>query len=115
MWNEDWLVQVVFNHRQYVHLEVLDVYIGKFFLTIVYGSPNSKHMMDLWNDLSSISDTMCSPWVVGGDFNAILKKEEKKGGSSICGQRFKKFGTWIRDCNMKDMGFIVQDLHGEEE
>ena len=80
--------------------------IGMFFLTVVYGSLHSKYRMALWKDLGSISDTMCSPSVVGGDFNAILKKEEKICGSSNTGHGCRKFVNWVQGCNMRDMGFV---------
>ena len=42
---------------------------------------------------------------MAGDFNAILGKDEKCGGSrQVVG--CKKFGAWIRDYSMVDMGFI---------
>ena len=77
-----------------------------FFLTIVYGSPQSKYRKELWRELGIIYDTMCNPWVVGGDFNAILKKEEKMGGLNAKIHSCKKFGSWVQDCNMNDMGFV---------
>lgn len=33
--------------------------------------------MELWGDLNDIACTMCGPWIVAGEFNVILSKEEK--------------------------------------
>lgn len=38
--------------------------------------------MPLWDDLREASDSRI-PWMVGGDFNTILKVDEKKGGRGV--------------------------------
>ena len=81
LWNNDWSIWVIQNHRQYVHLEVWDDCRFNFLFTPVYGSPQTKNRLQLWNDLNDIASTVRGPWVVARDFNAILHKDEKCGGS----------------------------------
>ena len=61
--------------------------------------------MELWHDLTDIAVNERGPWVVAGDFNAILCKDKKCGGLRQA-VGCKKFGAWIRDCSMVDMGFV---------
>ena len=42
---------------------------------------------------------------MASDFNSLLCKDEKCGGSRQA-VGCKKFGKWIRDCSMVDMGFV---------
>ena len=49
---------------------------------------------------------MREPWIIAGDFNAFLHGAEKCGGPSCNSGGCKKFLSWIKDYNMKDMGFI---------
>ena len=60
----------------------------------------------IWScDLNDIASNVRGPWVVAGDFNAILCKKENCGGSRQA-LGCKKFGAWIWDCSMVDMGFV---------
>ena len=59
-------------------------------------SPQAKSRVELWGDLNDIAYTMCGPWIVAGEFNVILSKEEKSGESRQA-VGCKKFGAWIRD------------------
>lgn len=48
-------------------------------LTIVYASTNYVRRQDLWEDLKRIADDMEDPWMVLGDFNALLAISERRG------------------------------------
>ena len=74
------------------------------FFTRVYGSPQAKNWVELWRNLNDIACIVRGPWVVAGDFNSILYKDENSGGSTQS-SRCKRFRVWIRDCEMEDMGF----------
>ncbi|TXG65080.1 hypothetical protein EZV62_012074 [Acer yangbiense] len=45
------------------------------------------------------------PWLCGGDFNEILKVEEKSGGSDKSILGICQFREVIDDCNLVDLGF----------
>ena len=45
------------------------------------------------------------PWIVAGDFNAFLTRDEKEGESNRGLTPCKKFGEWLRECVMYDLGF----------
>ena len=105
LWNDNWYVQVMFNHKQFVHLNVWDDSRYNFWFTVVYGSPQAKTRMRLWSDLTDIAATTTGPWIVAGNFNAVLGKNEKCGGARQA-MGCKKFGTWIQDYSMIDMGFL---------
>ena len=76
-----------------------------FYVNAVYGSPQAKTRMRLWSDLTDIIAIVSGPWIGAGDFNAILCKNEKCGGARQA-IGCKKFGAWIQDCSMIDIGFV---------
>lgn len=45
------------------------------------------------------------PWVIVGDFNVILHKEEKIGGLPIYPQEYKDFDFCVNFCEMFDIRF----------
>ncbi|KAI0497271.1 hypothetical protein KFK09_020494 [Dendrobium nobile] len=53
--------------------------LGTWKIATVYGSRCNKERGDLWSQLER-SMEISSPSIIGGDFNYILNKEEKRGG-----------------------------------
>lgn len=47
---------------------------------MVYGSPIPMNRNSLWSFLKRCSASMRGPWIVMGDFNAILSDSERQGG-----------------------------------
>ncbi|KAI9113377.1 hypothetical protein K1719_015902 [Acacia pycnantha] len=78
---------------------------SKFFFTAVYGSPNQQFSKVLWQDLNLIASSISSPWVLAGDFNAILSHEERKGGSLRRAHGCKLFNKFIHSNGLMDLGF----------
>ena len=51
-----------------------------FLLTTICASPNFNKRKILWNHLKELSPYVNMPWVLLGDFNDLLAKDEKLGG-----------------------------------
>lgn len=45
------------------------------------------------------------PWVVMGDFNDVIKEEEKKGGNGICKRHVYEYTNCMDFCNLLDLEF----------
>jgi len=61
--------------------------------------------MDLWDSLYSISCGMTTPWIVGGDFNAVLNGEEKIGGIPVTAADVEDFQTCIGSSDLSQISF----------
>lgn len=75
--------------------------------TMVYAKCNRSLRLMLWDKLRDESDTTL-PWLVGGDFNTILKIEEKKGGRGVDLHSMQDF----RECAM-DAGLSEIEYEGD--
>jgi len=53
------------------------------------------------------------PWLVLGDFNEVLCGEDKYGGRQVNINRALKFKECLDVCNLLDLGFQVQNSHGQ--
>ncbi|XP_050217888.1 uncharacterized protein LOC126668749 [Mercurialis annua] len=52
-------------------------------VTFIYGMNDLGNRKEMWRDILSIVNTTNDPWVVLGDFNAILKDSNRCGGNSV--------------------------------
>ncbi|XP_074305014.1 uncharacterized protein LOC141639943 [Silene latifolia] len=79
LWIEDrFNVTVLEMTAQLIHLKVKDVLTSsQFLVTYVYGFNKIEERAPLWNDLIRLTAT--DPWIVLGDFNNVLKADEKIG------------------------------------
>ncbi|GMJ01672.1 hypothetical protein HRI_003836400 [Hibiscus trionum] len=53
----------------------------------------------LWNEIVSLRNVWRHPWLVGGDFNAVRTRGERKG-AGIRYPRMEDFNNFIERCNM---------------
>ncbi|KAH9725610.1 putative ribonuclease H protein [Citrus sinensis] len=105
LWRGYFDVEVLFNHKQFVHFKISKNNNLETWITAVYASPNPILRRQLWDHLDFLARTVHGPWLVGGDFNSILCADEKKGGSThisgVCGL----FKSWFNKNGMFDLNF----------
>lgn len=68
----------------------------------VYNYPRPSQQDQVWNNLLRFSSCVTSPWLVTGDFNAILHPSEKLGGRSANWSRINKFRTVLASARLED-------------
>ena len=81
-------VEVLLNHRQFIHFRICMNNVFVSWATTVYASANPMLRRQLWNHMDSLTISIQGPWLIGGDFNSILYALEKQGGvarsSGVC-------------------------------
>ncbi|WCJ31242.1 DNAse I-like superfamily protein [Euphorbia peplus] len=76
-----------------------------FLFTAVYGSPNPTRRQNLWANLKDLGGSINEPWILAGDFNAILCNEDKRGGSSRRLGGCTLFKEFMDVAGLHDLGF----------
>lgn len=104
LWKDSLRIRIIKNHPQFISLGVDNFIPNKYFLIFfVYGSPDRSKRISLWEGLKAFSPTQPIPWLIMGDFNAILSPEDKKSPYTI-GKRCISFGKFD-SCELQDIGF----------
>lgn len=68
----------------------------------VYGLHTVQDRKELWHDLLGKSNSMTSPWLIMGDFNAILHIEDRVVGSTVQANEISDFAEFMQIvCMMK--------------
>ena len=98
-------VTLVVNSRLALHL-VITTKDQSWVLTTVYNSQVISDHKRLWNSLN-VFNTLQSPWLLTGDFNAITNQDEHKGGSfHHYYSKSRSFNKFITDNSLFDLGYI---------
>ncbi|GMJ03751.1 hypothetical protein HRI_004044300 [Hibiscus trionum] len=105
-WNDLVSMDVFAVSSQFIHALCTDRNSGvKSLVTCVYASPNRLCRNGMWDMLHALAPSSDLPWVIDGDFNAILDSRDRFGGSSRRTGVCRKFGEFMQQENMTDMGF----------
>ncbi|XP_028797766.1 uncharacterized protein LOC114753260 [Neltuma alba] len=106
LWIDQVKVQILVNHKQFIHSRICDVE-GRlpFLFTAIYGSPNPVSRNLLWRELLQLNSGDQEAWLLAGDFNAIRSNEERRGGTRHAGMGNKAFKEFIDSASLMDLGY----------
>ncbi|XP_021847985.2 uncharacterized protein [Spinacia oleracea] len=77
-------VNVEAMSSQHIHCFITPRSTGNgFFGTFIYGMNDMKDKIPLWNALTQIADHCTQPWVIMGDFNALMDIEDRVGAPRL--------------------------------
>ena len=62
--------------------------------------------MESWNKLQWLHQKSSLPWICAGDFNEILKSQEKLGGKPRPNGQMQDFRDVLDECGFTDMGYV---------
>ena len=66
LWQRFIEVEVLLNHRQFIHFKLRRNNIFVSWGTAVYASPNPMLRRQLWKHMDSIAISIQGPWLIGG-------------------------------------------------
>lgn len=95
LWDDSFEVDFIINHNQFIHFRIIDSKGCSFWVTAVYASPTPMVRKILWPELDKVAKSVDGPWMIGGDFNAIRRVSEKKGGSARISGVCELFNGWF--------------------
>ncbi|CAA0810395.1 Unknown protein, partial [Striga hermonthica] len=75
----------------------------EFLVTFVYASPNAMHRRGLWQELQKLAMNIHEPWLLGGDFNCILRPSERTGGAPTRSPVSQEFSTWLFNNTIEEL------------
>ena len=76
-----------------------------FLLTVVYAFSNFAKQKVFWNYLENLASIICLPWVLLGDFNDMIFKDEKMDGLPLNKTRIAAFKNYMDKCGLMDLSF----------
>ncbi|KAJ6776827.1 REVERSE TRANSCRIPTASE ZINC-BINDING DOMAIN-CONTAINING PROTEIN-RELATED-RELATED [Salix koriyanagi] len=110
-WVEDLTVNLFKDHNQCLTVSINTPWLPKsFFLSFVYAKNLRSERRILLDELCEVASLLDGPWLVGGDFNAVLNVNESKGGGNPNQGSMEEFGSCFLDCGLLDAGYEGNDF-----
>ncbi|KAL8152024.1 hypothetical protein V2J09_021832 [Rumex salicifolius] len=97
-------VSILGSSPQYIHARI-DMGGELVNLIVVYAAPSVSRRSSLWGELKRIVQGLTDPVFIGGDFNTIVRLDERSGGNGRLSADSLEFGNWANDLSLIDMGF----------
>ena len=88
----------------------IDVIINKntdlaWRFTGFYGEPETQRRHESWNLLRRLHRKFQIPWLCAGDFNELLRSDEKMGGNRRSHNQMQLFREVVDACSFLDLGY----------
>ncbi|XP_050222174.1 uncharacterized protein LOC126672268 [Mercurialis annua] len=103
-WSENLTVLIISSSNWYIDCMIKDETKGFWRFTGFYGNPKQSQRVHSWTLLTRLSKMFKGPWLVGGDFNEILSREEKSGGAEKPLYLMQNFKWALEDSEVFDAG-----------
>lgn len=97
-------VAIVATSDQFIHAKVENG-DESLHLIIVYAAPTVSRRSGLWGELHNAIQGVDGPLLIGGDFNMIVRLDERTGRNGVLYVDSLAFGEWINNKSLIDMGF----------
>ncbi|XP_023639459.1 uncharacterized protein LOC111830917 [Capsella rubella] len=97
-------VEIMSSSDQFIHARVKQG-VECFHLVVVYAAPTVSRRSGLWASLKAVVTSIDGPLMIGGDFNTIVRIDERVGGNGHLSPDSLAFGEWINELELIDMGF----------
>lgn len=105
LWRQEIGDVVVINSAdQFIHVKVTKEE-EVLHIIVVYAAPTASRRSGLWALLREEIRVISEPVIIGGDFNTIVRIDERTGGNGRLSSDSLAFGNWINEMLLIDMGF----------
>ncbi|KAB1225193.1 hypothetical protein CJ030_MR1G016593 [Morella rubra] len=98
---------VLWKSKNLIHMEVEPGGEDpRFFCSLVYGPPVWKEKEGFWLVMRQLAPTDNTPWICIGDFNDLIRSNEKKGGRPTLGSSSRGLQHFMQSMGLVDLGFL---------
>ncbi|XP_070014564.1 uncharacterized protein [Nicotiana sylvestris] len=108
-WDSQWYnVTILSVAAQYIHYLVQDrVGIIDCAITAIYGYNTIEQRKQLWSGLKDIATGNTKPWLLCGDFNAVLHTNDRQMGNPITYTEVQDFADCVANLTLNELGHVA--------
>ncbi|XP_026420209.1 uncharacterized protein LOC113316204 [Papaver somniferum] len=106
MWKDNIDLQIDKQFNMINCLVKLDSENVSTLVTCLYGALNDVDKLRQWDHLRNIRMTYNNPWIIIGDLNFIIHRDEKEGGNPISQTELDENNLLLSTNNLHNMNYI---------
>ncbi|RYR08457.1 hypothetical protein Ahy_B05g076153 [Arachis hypogaea] len=98
LWDRSLEVEMIYMSNNHVDMEVRVAGSGTCWRAMgFYGFSESQNKQESWELLRTLGQTSDMPWIIFGDFNQVMRQQEKQGGNQRKNgpRRFRFEEIWL--------------------
>ncbi|XP_010314397.2 uncharacterized protein [Solanum lycopersicum] len=105
IWDESWYdIKLITSSAQMIHCHINERSKGyQFNLTVVYDFNTIEQRKSLWTDLNLLVQSVTHPWLIIGDFNALLSSKDRQDGALVTLNEIKDFAECVKDIGINEI------------
>ena len=105
-WKNSINIDVVDSHMYFIDTIINENTENAWRFTGFYGESETHRRSKAWSKLRSLNSRMNIPWICGGDFNEIVRQEEKWSEASKDHNQMQLFRDVIDECQFMDLAYV---------
>ncbi|XP_049381299.1 uncharacterized protein LOC125845827 [Solanum stenotomum] len=109
IWDENWYeTNIIRCTAQIVHCLIKDRTKGhQIVLTMIYGYNTIEQRKEMWLELNTLAQGITQPWLITGDFNALLTPQDRLAGANVSLNEVKDFADCVKDIGVTELQWQV--------
>ena len=105
-WKSSINLTIMGSLKYYSHAVINKDSDNEWRLTGFYGEPETARRAEKWDQLRYLNSHSNTPWLWVGDFNEIIRQDEKVGGGIRSHNQMQLFREVIDECEFMDLGYV---------
>lgn len=78
---------------------------ASFVVTFVYAFNTIKERKELWTSINNFSSSIQQPWIILGDFNSVLKDDDRIGRNPTSWAEVIDFSNCVDECGLVELPY----------
>ncbi|PHT79156.1 hypothetical protein T459_17208 [Capsicum annuum] len=105
IWDQNYYdLQKLKTFAQLVHRLVQNRRKGhQFLITVIYGFNTMELRRTLWDELEHIAPGVNQPWLIAGEFNALLNPRDRQAGAPVTPADTQEFADCVRNVGIYEL------------
>lgn len=97
-------IEPIKSMYQMIHCKVYDT-TGRFmkWMTLIYALNQLEMRKNMWQNIEELHSQQHGPWMLIGDFNNVVKVEEKIGGSMVSEKKYNDLNYMMNKTELYEM------------